>query len=268
MNTYTVAKTLLEEKLDAKLVKKHPYTGFDYIEGCTAIDNANKVFGHDGWSMEVLYSGIKQFMLAPTDKGTERGMISVPVRVTAKITLNELSPSEISTVIKEDIGTCVWNGKDQIETALKGAVTDGMKRALRMFGPQFGNDLYKKEEDAVIGQNKSFAGKEQAIIQEHNMNPQQASPVCDKCSSVMKLRNGKRGPFWGCSNYPNCTNLYNLSDIGLDGQRVGTPKAVQHASVPQQETPPIEAYANNGYAEGAINYGDDADSGTIGDVPF
>ena len=27
---------------------------------------------------------------------------------------------------------------------------------------------------------------------------------CPKCGAKMVLRNGKNGPFWGCSNYPTC----------------------------------------------------------------
>ncbi|MBR4760860.1 MAG: topoisomerase DNA-binding C4 zinc finger domain-containing protein [Lachnospiraceae bacterium] len=27
---------------------------------------------------------------------------------------------------------------------------------------------------------------------------------CPKCGSLLKKRNGKYGPFWGCSGYPDC----------------------------------------------------------------
>ncbi|MCL2797444.1 MAG: topoisomerase DNA-binding C4 zinc finger domain-containing protein, partial [Firmicutes bacterium] len=33
---------------------------------------------------------------------------------------------------------------------------------------------------------------------------------CDKCGKEMVLRNGKLGPFYGCSGYPKCKNLKNL----------------------------------------------------------
>lgn len=29
--------------------------------------------------------------------------------------------------------------------------------------------------------------------------------VCKKCNAEMKLRQGKFGEFYGCSNFPNCT---------------------------------------------------------------
>ena len=30
------------------------------------------------------------------------------------------------------------------------------------------------------------------------------SPLCPKCGSNMRLRKGKNGEFWGCTQYPNC----------------------------------------------------------------
>ena len=28
--------------------------------------------------------------------------------------------------------------------------------------------------------------------------------ICPRCNGTLKLRNGKYGSFYGCSNYPNC----------------------------------------------------------------
>ena len=30
------------------------------------------------------------------------------------------------------------------------------------------------------------------------------TPACPLCSAPMKKRNGKNGPFWSCSRYPEC----------------------------------------------------------------
>ncbi len=35
--------------------------------------------------------------------------------------------------------------------------------------------------------------------------------VCPKCGSKLKLRNGKHGPFFGCSSYPNCQYTKSIS---------------------------------------------------------
>jgi DNA topoisomerase I len=37
---------------------------------------------------------------------------------------------------------------------------------------------------------------------------------CPKCSSEMKLRFGKFGPFLGCSNYPDCRGIVNIPKLG------------------------------------------------------
>ncbi|HIH16258.1 MAG TPA: hypothetical protein HA252_02535 [Candidatus Diapherotrites archaeon] len=34
-----------------------------------------------------------------------------------------------------------------------------------------------------------------------------AAPSCPDCGSVMALRRGKFGSFWGCITYPNCIGI-------------------------------------------------------------
>ena len=36
--------------------------------------------------------------------------------------------------------------------------------------------------------------------------------LCDKCGKPMVLRSSKRGYFLGCSGYPKCKNIVNISD--------------------------------------------------------
>ena len=35
---------------------------------------------------------------------------------------------------------------------------------------------------------------------------------CPKCTNEMKLRFGKFGPFLGCSNYPECRGIVNITE--------------------------------------------------------
>ena len=42
--------------------------------------------------------------------------------------------------------------------------------------------------------------------------PIQTDHVCDKCGKKMVLRSSKRGYFLGCSGYPKCRNIVNISD--------------------------------------------------------
>jgi len=39
-----------------------------------------------------------------------------------------------------------------------------------------------------------------------------ANEVCDKCGSPMAVKNGKFGPFLGCSAYPGCKNIKNIPE--------------------------------------------------------
>ncbi len=37
-------------------------------------------------------------------------------------------------------------------------------------------------------------------------------PICKECGSIMLKRSGRYGPFFGCSNYPTCSNIQKLSE--------------------------------------------------------
>lgn len=47
---------------------------------------------------------------------------------------------------------------------------------------------------------------------------------CEKCGSEMIIRNGKFGPFLGCSNYPKCKNLKNIEKNGEKEIEIKCPK--------------------------------------------
>ena len=68
------------------------------------------------------------------------------------VILRILDATGIALVERQDVGIGIVavprDGtapkKEAYETAIKGAVSDGLKRAARTLGPQFGNDLYIK----------------------------------------------------------------------------------------------------------------------------
>lgn len=47
--------------------------------------------------------------------------------------------------------------------------------------------------------------KLKALAEEHK------DDICEKCGSPMAVKNGRFGPFLGCSNYPKCKNIKNLN---------------------------------------------------------
>ncbi len=109
---------------------------FSYIEGHTVIDEANVIFGYGGWGYE-LVGDVTLREIENVDP--ETGVVSLiraysaPVRITVP-----------GAPARTDVGfhAVADETPDGHETAVKGAVTDGLKRALRSFGARFGNGLY------------------------------------------------------------------------------------------------------------------------------
>lgn len=106
-----------------------------YIEGKTAINLANEIFGFNGWS-----SDIKDTTVDFVDI-LENGRVNLGVSVTVRITLKD-------STYHEDIGYgSAENSKSKaiaFEKARKQAVTDATKRTLRNFGNALGNCIYDK----------------------------------------------------------------------------------------------------------------------------
>ena len=104
-----------------------------YLEGWRAIEQANAVFGHDGWGAEVV-GEVAYRPLPAGDRGGSppAGIYTATVRVTAR-----------GCPTHSDVGTAVARNQTAEEhaAAIKAAVTDGLKRALRHFGARFGNGL-------------------------------------------------------------------------------------------------------------------------------
>ena len=129
----------LAQPLDPGLVsqrKGRAGRSYDYLEGHAVIDQANRIFGFGGWGYElagdVTLREIEN-VDAKTGEVKRARVYSAPVRVTVA-----------GAPPRADIGfnAVAEDNADGHETAVKGAVTDGMKRALRSFGAQFGNALY------------------------------------------------------------------------------------------------------------------------------
>jgi DNA repair and recombination protein RAD52 len=132
---------LLAEPLDPALISER--SGRDgrllqYIEGWAAINQANRIFGYDGWGAELIREASYRPMslIDPaTDAPLAVGMYTAAVRVTVR-----------GCPARSDIG-CGFVAADTPEAheaAYKGAATDALKRALRHFGDPFGNGLYDR----------------------------------------------------------------------------------------------------------------------------
>ena len=129
----------LEQPLDPALVSRRDGRGnrsYEYIEGHTVIDQANHIFGYGGWGYE-LVGDVSLRRIEKVDVRT--GEIKVNYAYSAPVRV-----SVVGAPPRMDIGFHVVteDTPEGHETAAKGAVTDGLKRALRSFGDRFGNGLY------------------------------------------------------------------------------------------------------------------------------
>lgn len=111
----------------------------EYVDGKHVIDEANRIFGHNGWSYEVT-----QLRLVSEQTIQHNGKDQYRVGYLCAVKVN------VDGVVRE--GTAVGSGvgnpnsiADHHESAIKEAETDALKRAMRTFGNTFGLALYEKD---------------------------------------------------------------------------------------------------------------------------
>ena len=152
----------LKQPIDLKNVAERK-TGWDqkvpFVESWKAIDEANRIFGFDGWWSETVQLDCVQsddFCVTYIAK----------VRVTVGAFGNQ--------IIREGVGAGHGKGErvnlgDKHESAVKEAESDARKRALMQFGNQFGLSLYdakkawknpKKDRTPVSTQNLTVVAKD------------------------------------------------------------------------------------------------------------
>ena len=129
----------LGQPLDPELVSQRKGRAgkfYDYLEGHLVIEQANRIFGYGGWGYELVGDvTLRQVETVDTQTGEVKvaSAYSAPVRVTVA-----------GALPRTDLGVhpVAEETQDGHDTAMKGAVTDGLKRAFRSFGIQFGNGFY------------------------------------------------------------------------------------------------------------------------------
>lgn len=110
-----------------------------YVEGWHVIAEANRIFGFDGWTRE-LVELIENTQPTTNQKGNVVVSFRAKVRITAAGTVRE--GIGFGSGIARDI-------HDAYESAVKEAETDAMKRAFVTFGNPFGLALYDKTQANV-----------------------------------------------------------------------------------------------------------------------
>lgn len=143
-------KDLLDEKISREVISKRDGGGgrkLDYLEGWYVIDRLNQVFGHLGWSKEII-----DVKLLDSPKPS----YLVKVRLTVKV--------EGETKITEGYGY----GSDKSalnphELAIKEAVTDALKVAAKDLGMSMGLALYDKSQEFVDEGKEEVKEKPKAV---------------------------------------------------------------------------------------------------------
>lgn len=104
-----------------------------YMGGDVVTKTLNECFGYDGWSLEV--KDKTQLDPIKDDKGRYHVAFTATVRITHRRTGAFREDCGAGDAIDKSLASASGN-------ALKGAVTDAMKRAARHFGEKLGNSLY------------------------------------------------------------------------------------------------------------------------------
>ena len=148
----------LRAKLSAKVVQTKVVNGFSlsYVEGWYTIEEANRIFGFDGWDRETVSTDCVW-------QGNNQGIptASYVARVRIRVHAGD------KAVTREGSGFGTGTGNtpgDAHEKAVKEAETDAMKRALATFGNRFGLCLYDKDQHGVA-KGKRGRGKEETRTQ-------------------------------------------------------------------------------------------------------
>jgi DNA recombination protein Rad52 len=139
-------KEALGKSLSKGNVKARQQGGrnISYIEGWKAIEEANRIFGFDGWTRETI--DLRCVAEHPRSIGKDKKP-GHGVSYIAKVRIVVLSGDDHIT--REGVGA--GHGIDvdlgqAHESAIKEAETDAMKRAMMTFGNPFGLALYDKEQ--------------------------------------------------------------------------------------------------------------------------
>lgn len=192
----------------------------DYLEGWWVKQNANRIFGLGNWNFEPVWEYMKHIPLPDykNRKGEMKktGLYTIPAELT--VTIGD------KKVVKGNIGSTQYYGEESKEMAIKGCVTDALKRCFAAFGEQFGLLLYDKGDTVQpkTGGTTTSRGwpTQEELMKKYGMDTKQVAPKCPNCGNTMKIieRKDKSGIFWSCSNWrtKNCKG-YNIDEVDIDG---------------------------------------------------
>lgn len=161
---------VLNKELDSNRIKTREKGNINlsYIEGFDVIDTANLIFGYGNWSY--LISKLEQ---VSQEQNHNQNYVVCYKAVVKLIVKDE---NHTKSIFRQDVGFGSGVAKalnDAHENAGKESVTDGLKRAMRSFGNQFGNSLYDKSRNHANQDSSYQANQNQNYNQRPPQNNQQ-----------------------------------------------------------------------------------------------
>ena len=101
-----------------------------------------------------------------------------------------------------------WQSKAEVGVTFANAMLILIGRALHMLDrllKQHGEDFVK---EGGFSERMTAARVEEKRSQRRAVD--EDAPPCPVCGGVMRVRHGKTGDFWGCTNYPACKGTRNI----------------------------------------------------------
>ena len=136
----------LNAPLDPSRVKTREGPGgktLSYLEGHDCVRTANEIFGVGDWGYSVQNIQCLGFGTVNV-KDSDTGQAHQEQRTMYYATV-ELRVGSCLPILEVGFGTTRGDRPEHHEMAVKGAVTDGLKRCLKNYGDQFGLSLYGEE---------------------------------------------------------------------------------------------------------------------------
>lgn len=151
----------LDAPLDYRRVnafESGPQKGIPYVEAYDCIYAANGIFGYGNWG----YRALSIPMLVEAGTAAKSDTAQQTWGVLVELTVRGCLP-----ICEIGLNTRSGAGASGLEMAVKGAVSDGLKRCLKTFGDQFGLVLYDRDERSYA----TLKARYEAWVREQEARP-------------------------------------------------------------------------------------------------
>ncbi|KAN0042512.1 hypothetical protein ACTFIV_005079 [Dictyostelium citrinum] len=210
---------LLSKNVDSSVLKIREVPGGNksaYLEVEGAIKLANDLFGDDGWSLKIISMSQDQ-----TD--TSQFIYTAHVRIILK-----------DGSYRENVGCGSTRFLSNIANAKKTAITDGLKRCLKLYGNGLGNSLSgnKFNKSIVSYNNNRFNNYENNNRVTQQQKQQQLPPTASTATTVtLSISQTKIDNNGDNNNYNNNNNNNNNNNSGLSPSEATVPYQYNHQNV-------------------------------------